>query len=59
MKRCVTLELDPVASVAVTVMTARPAAAGVTVTCEPDALTVATEVWEEDAVYVSASPSGS
>ncbi len=36
----------------------RPAAPGVIVTIEIDTLTVATEVEDDDAVYVSASPSG-
>ena len=56
--RCVALELDPLASVAETVMIDRPAAPGVIVTIEIDTLIVATEVEDDDAVYVSASPSG-
>ena len=45
--RCVATELS--APVAVTVMVATPAAAGVTVTCAPDTLTVATPGAEDAA----------
>ena len=51
--------MDPSASVAVTVMIVRPAVPGVIVTTDPDLLTVATDVTDELAPYVSVSLSGS
>ena len=50
---------DPPASVAVTVMVVRPALPGVIVSIESDRLSVATDVLDEVAAYVSASSSGS
>ena len=50
MKRCVAVGFDPTASVAVTVMVARPALPGVTVTSDPDAVTAATDGCDEAAV---------
>ena len=47
LNRCVATELS--APLAVTVMVATPAVTGVTVTCDPDTLTVATPGADEDA----------
>ena len=58
-KVCVAGVFEPLRSVAVTVTVTVPSETGVTVTVEPDTDTVATDVSDEDASYVSASRSGS
>ena len=56
---CAADVLEPVRSVAVTVTVAVPTETGVTVTALPDTETVATDGDDDDAPYVSTSPSGS